>query len=686
MNFVHGQDMPDMLGAAGRAASAPVGSGRSELIDRLASFRAQLPVPLRRRVPADLPSSLLLVAYSLTVIAAVGGIAQAIGQPDSIALIALASVYLAVGLAGLWFTRNLYVVVPATLLWFLLAQVSFLSFSRSYFWALAFGAAGILGLWVAVRSVVGRRTAVRRAARAAEAATNQLGWDLYKLSSELRTTDERLSGIAVYGDLRIGELQRHFDQVISAAIRGGMEHAFRFKGWTTAVHGLPGYFDTASHSSMGGGGVSSVQLGLSGTTADELRGEAFIAVFEQGSGDGVDTIRAVVPSERQSRDSVAQVLASWSAQARPNSNAELMIRRYAGAITNAVSSESSYVGDRLNALLRLPASERPAVTVIGQPLDGHTILVGAVRFGSTGPLYQLFPIALIRALEALIEGRPLPPQPPSGLPPADGTAEPNADTETAERVSPAVAESNGHIPDLQIRTLGSLRIRAGAEDITSALLDRKVLAFLWLHLFARTLRNPDDSITRSSLADELSPGLDSSAQRSRLRGRLSELRNQLPAPLGRRVKVEGERIRLDLDGCAIDVRDVAEAVKSCGNSNGVLTSEQLAQIESLVDGVEGRFLPEWDDVEEHVNSGRSGAGEVVDDIRRRADAAIATLLRTLGTGYLAHGKAEAALAPLERALAIGPDDEAAARVLASACAQTGRLARAEELRKEFSLV
>jgi len=379
-------------------------------------------------------------------------------------------------------------------------------------------------------------------------------------------------------------------------------------------------------------------------------------------------------------------LASWSAQAGPNSNAELMIRRYAGAITNAVSSESSYVGDRLNALLRLPASERPAVTVIGQPLDGHTILVGAVRFGLAGPAYQLFPIALIRALEALIDGRPLPPHPPSGLPPADGTAEPNAVTETAERVSPVVVESNGHIPDLQIRTLGSLRIRAGAEDITSALLDRKVLAFLWLHLFARTLRNPDDSISRSSLADELSPGLDSSAQRSRLRGRLSELRNQLPAPLGRRVKVEGERIRLDLDGCAIDVRDVADAVKSCGNSNGVLTSEQLAQIESLVDGVEGRFLPEWDDVEERVNSGRSGAGEVVEDIRRRADAAIATLLRTLGAGYLAHGKAEAAVAPLERALAIAPDDEAAARALASACAQTGRLARAEELRKEFSLV
>lgn len=102
-------------------------------------------------------------------------------------------------------------------------------------------------------------------------------------------------------------------------------------------------------------------------------------------------------------------------------------------------------------------------------------------------------------------------------------------------------------------------------------------------------------------------------------------------------------------------------------------------------GAEGSVLPEWDDIEQHVNSGRSGAGEVITDLRRRADEAISALLRTLGVGYMAHGNAEAAIAPLERALALSPDDEAAARSLATACVQTGRLSRAEELRKDFSL-
>src|SRR5439155_4099957 len=472
-------------------------------------------------------------------------------------------------------------------------------------------------------------------------------------------------------------LQRHFDQTVSAAIQGGMKHVFNPSGSSAAVHDLPMPFlgDTQSFMRLGGSGTSSLQLGMTGTTAAELTGEAFVAVFERLLTDGLDTIRAVVPSERQARAYVNQLFTFWSRQLGANTKSELILRRYAGAISQAVSSGSSYVGDRLNAILRLPAAERPTVTVIGEQLDRHAILVGAVRFGPTGPLYQLFPIALVRALVALIEGRPLPPEPPAGLAATDRTIDAGSSQETPEPALSAVATSNGHLPDLQIRTLGGLRITAGGEDLTSALLDRKVLAFLWLHLLARTLRSPGDSITRSSLADELSPGLDSSAQRSRLRGRLSELRNQLPAALGRRVKVEGERISLDLADCTIDVRDLANAVQTYGRSNGVLTSDQLAELDSVVAGAQGSFLPEWDDIEQHVNSGRSGAGEVVNDLRQRTDSAISALLRSLGTAYLAHGNAEAAVAPLERALAISPDDEATARSLSTACVQTGRLSR-----------
>ena len=106
----------------------------------------------------------------------------------------------------------------------------------------------------------------------------------------------------------------------------------------------------------------------------------------------------------------------------------------------------------------------------------------------------------------------------------------------------------------------------------------------------------------------------------------------------------------------------------------------------MVSDSEGVFLPDWDDLEQHINGARGGAGEVVADLRRRVEAARSGLLRSLGEGYLAHANPAAAVAVLEMALEHAPGDEAAARSLVAACLQSGRLARAEEVRKEFTLV
>ena len=677
MRSVHPNGLRDMLASAG-GAFASGGSGRSELFGRFASLKAALPPSLARRLPSDVPSLMLLVAYAGTVVFAIGWIVSANGDRDQLPLTFLAAVYLAAGLAGLWFQSNLAVVVPATVLWLLLAVPQLDPSHFNLLGAVVFGAFATAGVVVVVRSL-GRE---RSLAQTASGRLNRLGWDLFQISSQIPDTHEATPEVRIYSRLRVGELERHFDQVTSAAIQGGMRHAFRITGRTTSLHGVPaGTYDTESFSRLGGGGMSSVDLGLTGTTADELSGEAFIAVFEQGGDGSVDTIRAVVPSERQVRAYVGQVFAYWSSLVGPGSAADVMIRRYSGAVTQAVSSESSYVGDRLNAILRLSAASRPEVTLIGQPLDDHAVLVGAIRFGDGGPLYQLFPIALMRALVALIECRPLPPQPPAGLPPAQDSAE-----DVQAPPAREVVGSNGHAPGLQIKTIGGLRITAGGEDLTRALLDRKVLAFLWLHLLARTLRNPGDSTSRASLADELSPGLDASAQKSRLRGRLSELRNELPAAIGQRVKLDGQRVAFDTTDCSIDFRELADAQRTFAGANAVLSASELSSVEALAEKAHGEFLTEWDDIERHVNSGRSGAGEVVNELRMRTSATTASLLRILGTGYLAHGNAEAAVGPLERALAMVPDDEAVARTLAKACAQTGRLSRADELRKDFSLV
>jgi tetratricopeptide (TPR) repeat protein len=142
---------------------------------------------------------------------------------------------------------------------------------------------------------------------------------------------------------------------------------------------------------------------------------------------------------------------------------------------------------------------------------------------------------------------------------------------------------------------------------------------------------------------------------------------------------------LDLTDCDVDVQQFFESARSYSNSNGILTTEQLTSLESLVAQSPASFLPEWDEIEQHVNSGRGGAGEVVADLRHRVEATRSNLLRSLGEGYLAHANAERAVTALEQALELAPDDEAAARSLVAACLQSGRLARAEQLRKEFSL-
>src|SRR6202171_6811191 len=93
-----------------------------------------------------------------------------------------------------------------------------------------------------------------------------------------------------------------------------------------------------------------------------------------------------------------------------------MLRKYSGTIYQGIGSYSIYVVDRLTSILRMPQQEQPTVMVIGEAIGPHAVLAGAIRFGPSGPLYQLFPVALIHALSALIAGRPLP-KPASGSPP-----------------------------------------------------------------------------------------------------------------------------------------------------------------------------------------------------------------------------------------------------------------------------
>jgi hypothetical protein len=159
-----------------------------------------------------------------------------------------------------------------------------------------------------------------------KSSVNQLGWDLYSLSTTPPVTDESVDGVVVYKALKVGEVERHFDQVTSSSIQGQMQHAFKMSGSGSSIHDVPLralFGDTRSFYEFNGSGISDVQLGLSGSSRDDLTGDAFVAVFEQRLPDGtIDTIRAIVPSEGQVRSYVGQLLNAWRTQLGLNIDSE----------------------------------------------------------------------------------------------------------------------------------------------------------------------------------------------------------------------------------------------------------------------------------------------------------------------------------------------------------------------------
>jgi hypothetical protein len=326
MRFGHIRSLEDMLGATDAAGEAAGGGGRIELIGSVKALWGRLPGPIQRRLPSDLPSLLLLLAYAWTTLVAVGLVYVAVTEWQTYGGGALVLVIpiMAVGLAGLWRPRSLWTLITAGLVWLGMVVVSLIATPPILLTAATFAASLVLAVWIAARRI---RDSWRQD-RAAEQATNRLGWDLYSLSQQPPVTDEALAQIGVYRDLRVGELERHFDQVTTAAIQGGMQHVFRLRGTSSSIHGLPQFpllRDTQTWMSLDGTGRSTVQLGMSGTTTDELTGEAFVVVFERPGPEGIDTIRAVVPSERQARMYVDQLLAFWSARLGPASKQQMML-------------------------------------------------------------------------------------------------------------------------------------------------------------------------------------------------------------------------------------------------------------------------------------------------------------------------------------------------------------------------
>lgn len=234
-----------------------------------------------------------------------------------------------------------------------------------------------------------------------------------------------------------------------------------------------------------------------------------------------------------------------------------------------------------------------------------------------------------------------------------------------------------------IRTIGFLRISTDAGDVTSVVMGKPVIGFLWLYLFARSLRKPGDRLTRSSLMDEVAHGV--ADPRGRLRGYFRDLA-RLPEPLGSMVKVEDELVGFDLNGFAADVvelRDMAEKVRL---ANGSIHDADLRAAQDLLTEIrDGEFLPGFEDMEKRVTKGRGDAGRIVAAVRVQVDKARADLADIVANVLLDRGQAASAVSILEPIVVRSEDRDDIARTLINALRESGQHNRAAEIRRRFAV-
>lgn len=205
--------------------------------------------------------------------------------------------------------------------------------------------------------------------------------------------------IREYKGLRLGEVSRHFDASTNATITGWLTHDLGFHGW--GIGGSVGALGLGV-GKLGLSGTSEVNLTFQGTTRDDMMGDGFIAVFEQDTQAGVDTLRVVVPSEQATRELAAAILEELLNRtiAWPQSHATLR-----GRIPEllAYRNEASYVSDRLHAVLRMPPESRPLIQVYGEPVSGHAVLGGVIQVVGDDTIFPLFPLSLFREVPQMIE-------------------------------------------------------------------------------------------------------------------------------------------------------------------------------------------------------------------------------------------------------------------------------------------
>jgi DNA-binding SARP family transcriptional activator len=238
---------------------------------------------------------------------------------------------------------------------------------------------------------------------------------------------------------------------------------------------------------------------------------------------------------------------------------------------------------------------------------------------------------------------------------------------------------------LTIRSLGDLQLLYAGEDLTSRLLRAPTLCFIWLFLLTHAAARPRATVHRQVLAEEAFPGIDPEQQRGRLRGRLSDLQHDLPAVLADRVKVDGDLLRLDLEGVEFDLARLRLIADDLASGNGLLTEAEIKAVQVAIADDAGEYLPGWDEVERQTTSGRGSAGELVRTVRTLADDLHIQLLVRLARHYEARRDSPQAIPFLEEVLRRRPEREDVAQLLVADYRETGQIGRARQLETTYRL-
>jgi len=249
----------------------------------------------------------------------------------------------------------------------------------------------------------------------------------------------------------------------------------------------------------------------------------------------------------------------------------------------------------------------------------------------------------------------------------------------------SVARADGPLGESRpmLRTIGPMRISTESGDLTPSLLGKPVIGFLWLYMFARSVRKPGDRLTRTALTDEVAHGV--SDPRGRLRGYLRDL-TRLPEPLGSMVTVEDEMIGFDLHGQGADVVELRRLADRIRQSNGTISDEDLPDAQRLLMEIgDGEFLAGFEEMERRVTKGRGVAGQVVSEVRAQVDTMRADLAHAVANTLLDRGQAAAAVSLLEPIVARSEDRDDLARTLVNALRETGQHGRAAEVRRRFAV-